>query len=96
MYEIHERLLEHGLDVSLTDEVKRWLAEKGYDPQFGARPLRRVIQRYVESPLSVELLRGKFADGAKVRVDLQDGALTFEEVPVSESVSVEATVEVDA
>ncbi|MCJ7550972.1 MAG: AAA family ATPase, partial [Anaerolineae bacterium] len=96
MYEIRERLLEHGLDVSLTDEVKRWLAEQGYDPQFGARPLRRVIQRYVESPLSVELLRGKFTDGAKVRVDLKDDALTFEEVPVTESVSVEATVEIDA
>jgi len=96
MYEIRERLLEHGLDVSLTDEVKRWLAEQGYDPQFGARPLRRVIQRYVESPLSVELLRGKFADGAKVRVDLKDGKLTFEEEPVSEPVSVEATVEIDA
>ena len=95
MHEIRERLLEHGLDVSLTDEVKRWLAEQGYDPQFGARPLRRVIQRYVESPLSVELLRGNFTDGAQVRVDLQDGALTFVEVPVIESVSVEATVEVD-
>ncbi|MCD6286885.1 MAG: ATP-dependent Clp protease ATP-binding subunit, partial [Anaerolineae bacterium] len=95
MHEIRERLLEHGLDVSLTDEVKRWLAEQGYDPQFGARPLRRVIQRYVESPLSVELLRGNFTDGAQVRVDLQNGALTFVEVPVIESVSVEATVEVD-
>ncbi len=96
MYEIRERLLEHGLDVSLTDEVKRWLAEQGYDPQFGARPLRRVIQRYVESPLSVELLRGNFADGAKVLVDLKDGELTFEEVPVSEDVSVEAIVDIDA
>ena len=96
MYEIRERLLEHGLDVSLTDEVKHWLAEQGYDPQFGARPLRRVIQRYVESPLSVELLRGNFTDGAKVRVDLEDDSLTFEEVPVSEDVSVEAIVDIDA
>jgi len=80
----------------LTDEVKRWLAEQGYDPQFGARPLRRVIQRYVESPLSVELLRGVFADGAKVRVELKDGALAFEPELLSESVSVEVTVEVDS
>ncbi len=48
MQEIRERLLEHGLHVTLTDAAKRWLAEQGYDPQFGARPLRRVIQRCVE------------------------------------------------
>jgi ATP-dependent Clp protease ATP-binding subunit ClpC len=77
MREIRERLLEHGLDVSLTEPARRWLAEKGFDPQFGARPLRRVIQRYVESPLSVELLRGKFAGGARIRVDLEDDGLVF-------------------
>jgi ATP-dependent Clp protease ATP-binding subunit ClpA len=43
-----------------------WLAKEGYDPAFGARPLRRAIQKYVESPLSVELLGGKFKDGADV------------------------------
>ncbi|MGC9347138.1 MAG: ATP-dependent Clp protease ATP-binding subunit [Anaerolineae bacterium] len=81
MDEIQERLLEHGLDVSLTPEAKEWLAEQGFDPQFGARPLRRVIQRRVESPLSIELLRGKFAGGAQVLVDLKDDALTFESQP---------------
>ena len=53
--EVQERLQEHALHVTLTDEAKHWLAEEGFDPQFGARPLRRVIQRYVESPLSIQL-----------------------------------------
>jgi ATP-dependent Clp protease ATP-binding subunit ClpC len=77
MEEIRERLLEHGLDVTLTDSARRWLAEQGFDPQFGARPLRRVIQRYVESPLSVELLRGNLRGGAQVQVDLEHENLVF-------------------
>ncbi len=77
MQEIRERLLEHGLHVTLTDAAKGWLAEQGYDPQFGARPLRRVIQRCVESPLSIDLLRGQFAGGADVLVDLEANALVF-------------------
>jgi ATP-dependent Clp protease ATP-binding subunit ClpC len=86
MQEIRERLLEHGLDVSLTDTARRWLAEQGFDPQFGARPLRRVIQRYVESPLSVELLRGNLAGGAQVRVDLEDGNLVFHATESEQSI----------
>lgn len=85
MQEIRERLLEHGLDVVLTDDAKRWLAEQGFDPQFGARPLRRVIQRHVESPLSVELLQGKFADGAHVVVGLDGEDLVFTSESLSES-----------
>ncbi|MGC9467766.1 MAG: ATP-dependent Clp protease ATP-binding subunit [Anaerolineae bacterium] len=85
MQEIRERLLEHGLDVVLTDDAKRWLAEQGFDPQFGARPLRRVIQRHVESPLSVELLQGKFAGGAHVVVGLDGEDLVFTSESLSES-----------
>jgi ATP-dependent Clp protease ATP-binding subunit ClpC len=78
MQEIRERLMEHGLNVTLTEDAKHWLADQGYDVQFGARPLRRVIQRYVESPLSMELLRGKFAGGASVVVDLEEDKLVFQ------------------
>jgi len=92
MQEIRERLLEHGLVVSLTDPAKRWLAEQGYDPQFGARPLRRVIQRCVESPLSIGLLRGQFVGGASVLVDLEDDALVF---CVQSQESVEVTPEAE-
>jgi len=70
MKEVHERLSEHSIAVNLTEAARKWLAKEGYDPAFGARPLRRAIQKYVESPLSVELLAGKFKDGATVEVDV--------------------------
>ena len=75
--EVQERLNEYDLTVSLTPAAKHWLAEQGYDPQFGARPLRRAIQRYVESPLSISLLRGEFPAGAHIQVNLEDEALVF-------------------
>ncbi|MCU0519651.1 MAG: AAA family ATPase [Anaerolineae bacterium] len=92
MQEIRERLLEHGLHVTLTDAAKGWLAEQGYDPQFGARPLRRVIQRCVESPLSIDLLRGQFTGGANVLVDLAANALVFRALS-EEAVEVTSVVE---
>jgi ATP-dependent Clp protease ATP-binding subunit ClpC len=70
MKEVQERLSEHSISVELTEAARSWLAKEGYDPAFGARPLQRAIQKYVESPLSVELLEGKFTDGATVQVDV--------------------------
>ena len=72
MQEIGQRLSEHGLAVELTDAARLWLAEQGYDPSFGARPLKRTLQKYVESPLSVSLLSGDFKEGDKVFVDVND------------------------
>jgi len=78
MGEIAERLEEQGLKVKLTDAARRWLANEGFDPQFGARPLRRALQKRVESPLSVKLLRGDFEKGDLVVVDAGEDGLTFE------------------
>jgi len=78
MQEVSERLSEMGLEVRLTDASRSWLARKGFDPQFGARPLRRALQRYVESPLSVKLLRGDFEKGDVVVVDVRDDELSFQ------------------
>ncbi len=75
--EIQERLAERGLAISLTDAAREWLAERGYDPSFGARPLRRVMQREVENPLSKRLLAGEFVPGDHVVVDVEDGRLAF-------------------
>ena len=75
---IAERLSEAGISVHLTEPARHWLAEKGYDPQFGARPLRRALQRYVENPLSIQLLRGDFNPGDLVMIDEMNGALIFE------------------
>jgi ATP-dependent Clp protease ATP-binding subunit ClpC len=73
MKEIQARLSEHGLSVQLTDTARKWLAREGYDPQFGARPLRRALQKHVESPLSVQMLRGEFKTGDVVTVDYVEG-----------------------
>ena len=79
MAEIADRLHEQGLQVELTDEAREWLAREGFDPQFGARPLRRALQRHVESPLSVQLLRGEFQRGGLVVVDVGEDGLLFEQ-----------------
>jgi ATP-dependent Clp protease ATP-binding subunit ClpC len=78
MRAVAERLKEAGLQVHLTEPARRWLAEKGYDPQFGARPLRRNLQRFVESPLSVQLLKGNFQPGDMIVIDEANGELVFE------------------
>lgn len=77
MGEVRERLLEHGLQVELTEAARGWLAQVGYDSDFGARPLRRAIQKFLESPLSVDILSGKFKDGDVVFVDMEDDQLVF-------------------
>jgi len=72
MKEVQDRLNEHNITVELSDAARKWLAKAGYDPAFGARPLRRAIQKNVESPLSMELLGGKFKDGAVVQVGVDE------------------------
>jgi len=75
--DLQKRLAERELGVEITDKAKSWLAEKGYDPIYGARPLRRAIERHVENPLSTKLLRGEFSQGDSIIVDLGDDGLTF-------------------
>jgi ATP-dependent Clp protease ATP-binding subunit ClpB len=75
---LRERLADRGLDLELTDDAKQLLAEAGWDPAYGARPLKRAIQRLVENPLALRLLEGEFGDGDTVRVDAKDGELVFE------------------
>lgn len=72
MKEIQERLQEQGLQVVLTKNAREWLAKEGYDPNFGARPLKRILQKHIESPLSVEILAGNFEHDDKVKVDLSE------------------------
>ena len=69
MNEIRERLNEFGVKVELSGPARKWLAKTGYDPAFGARPLQRALQKYVESPLSVKLLGGEIPNGATVLVE---------------------------
>ncbi len=75
--EIRERLGEHGLKLELTETARKWLAKQGYDKAFGARPLRRALQKFVESPLSVQMLRGDFVGGDTVIVDVKEDQIEF-------------------
>ncbi len=75
--DLQERLAERKLGVELTDGAKSWLAKKGYDPLYGARPLRRAIEHHVENPLSTKVISGEFNEGDTIVVDLVDDALTF-------------------
>jgi ATP-dependent Clp protease ATP-binding subunit ClpC len=76
MQEVGARLREQGVEITLTDAARRWLADKGFDVQFGARPLRRTLQRYIENPLALELLGGQLHSGAIV-ADVQDDGIVF-------------------
>jgi len=71
--EVRERLIERGIQIELKEGARKWLARQGYDPNFGARPLRRAMQKYVEGPLSVQLLQGKFKAGDCIVVDVKAG-----------------------
>jgi ATP-dependent Clp protease ATP-binding subunit ClpB len=71
------RLSERRLALSVTPAAEAWLARTGFDPDFGARPLRRVIQRQVEDPLALALLEGRYPEGSTVTVDVADGAITL-------------------
>ena len=71
------RLEERHLTVALTDAARAYLADKGYDPAFGARPLQRVIQREIQDPLALQLLSGQIRDGETITVDAGDDGLIF-------------------
>ena len=81
---VNERLGERAISLEATGEAKDLLSERGYDPQFGARPLRRVIQKLVENPISAGILRGEFAEGDAVLLDVEAGELVLR-VKVAES-----------
>jgi ATP-dependent Clp protease ATP-binding subunit ClpC len=75
--EVIERLKGRGIDISLSSEAMDFLMEKGYDPLYGARPLKRTIQRYVEDMLSEEIISGRFKEGSKVTVVRQNDNLVL-------------------
>jgi ATP-dependent Clp protease ATP-binding subunit ClpB len=77
---VRARLADRRIELELTDAAKELLAEVGWDPAYGARPLKRAIQRLLENPLALELLEGRFAEGDTIRVDAHDGELAFERV----------------
>jgi ATP-dependent Clp protease ATP-binding subunit ClpC len=77
MNEVQKRLSERGITLELTEEAKAWLAKEGFDPNYGARPLKRAIQRYVESPLSMRILNGEFEEGNSILITANENKLQF-------------------
>ncbi|MGA6828926.1 ATP-dependent Clp protease ATP-binding subunit [Nitrospira sp. NS4] len=75
--ELNTRLVDKGVEIEVDDEVKQWLIKEGYEPLYGARPMRRTIQRAIGDPLSDELIKGRFKESRKIKVVLRDGAPTF-------------------
>ncbi|MBI3313513.1 MAG: ATP-dependent Clp protease ATP-binding subunit [Candidatus Omnitrophica bacterium] len=78
LHEVKDRLKEKKMEIILSPEVTKFLIDKGYDPVFGARPLKRTLQRYIENVLAEEILSGKFQEGDKVRAELRGEVIHFE------------------
>jgi ATP-dependent Clp protease ATP-binding subunit ClpB len=79
-------LRERDLKLEITPAAAKALAHEGYDPAFGARPLKRTIQRRIQNPLALRLLEGAFTAGNTVRVDYKDGDFVFDKAPAGETV----------
>ncbi|MEN6450377.1 MAG: AAA family ATPase, partial [Thermoguttaceae bacterium] len=75
---LQKQLAEKGIELDVTTAALAAIAEEGYDPTYGARPLKRVIQQRVQNPLAVELLKREFLPGSRVKIDYADGEFTFE------------------
>ena len=74
---VQKLLKDRKIVLDLTDAAKRWLGRVGYDPVYGARPLKRAVQRYLQDPLADMLLGGQIPDGSTVKIDEGDGALNI-------------------
>ncbi len=77
--ELNKRLAEQGIHLEISPEVKDWLIQEGFQPTYGARPMRRAIQRNIEDPLSEDMIRGRFKDVKKIKAILKDGQPAFVE-----------------
>ncbi len=89
---LEKLLAERKLQIQLTPAARHHLASEGYDPAFGARPLKRAIQRLVQNPLALAVLEGRFVEGDRITVDLgPDGQLTFTNVPAAAELAGAAT-----
>jgi ATP-dependent Clp protease ATP-binding subunit ClpA len=74
-----KRIALRHITVNVTDKAKKWLAKQGYDPNFGARPLKRIIQTAILDPLSLKIISGEIKEGANVMIDVKAEKLTIKE-----------------
>jgi ATP-dependent Clp protease ATP-binding subunit ClpB len=88
---LNKRLVDRKIRLEPTETAKQWLSTEGYDPLYGARPLKRLIQREIENPLSLQVLEGKFKDGDTITIDVSDDELVFSKPPEAETPAEPAT-----
>jgi len=74
---LRDRLADRHIDLLLSEKVMSFIAEKGYDPVYGARPLKRVIQQYIENPLSMDILKGHILDGSRINAEVDGDHIVF-------------------
>jgi len=86
--DLNRLLLEQDLQLEVDAEVKEWIIKNNFQPSYGARPLRRAIQKVIEDPFSEEMLKGRFKEGGKIRAKMLDGSVVFEEVKLEVFVEV--------
>jgi ATP-dependent Clp protease ATP-binding subunit ClpB len=84
---LEQQLAAKGLTLTVTDAARDRIAEEGYDPTYGARPLKRVIQQRLQNPLATEILKGEFPEHSGVRIGLCGGEFTFERIDQSETLA---------
>jgi len=80
MLDVRTRVTEKSMDIRITQKAKEFIADEGYSPMYGARPLKRAIQKYIENPLAEEFLEGKFSEGSVIQVEVKDKKLIFTEL----------------
>ncbi|WP_437271830.1 ATP-dependent chaperone ClpB [Staphylococcus succinus] len=78
--QLNIRLMEQRISIEVSDEAKAWLGKEAYEPQFGARPLKRFVQRQIETPLARKMIRENLPEGTSIHIDLSDDGLTFEDI----------------
>ena len=81
MAKVDKRMQARDIAVSFSNELRKFIAAKGYDPQYGARPLKRAIQTQILDPLAQEIIAGKIAEGGSIFVDVRDDKVVFSSVP---------------
>jgi ATP-dependent Clp protease ATP-binding subunit ClpC len=87
---VRSQMASHGMELVVTAEVSELLGNEGFDPQFGARPLRRAVQRLIEDPLSEEILLGRFVEGDTIRAEMEDGRIFFVKGADLQALSIES------
>jgi ATP-dependent Clp protease ATP-binding subunit ClpA len=92
--QLNKRLVDRKMRLEPNEDAKEWLSREGYDPLYGARPLKRLIQREIENPLSLKILEGEFADGDTILIDVVDDDLNFVNItkpaPIEENSSMDS------